>query len=279
VNLTSATNATIFDGQGKGTIQNDDSQPTISINDVTADEGNAGLTAFGFTVSLSNPSAQTGTVSRQTANGSASAGSDYTALGAATITFNPGETSKPVTVNVNGDTAIEPNETFFVNLSGATNATIADNQGLGTIQNDDLSSSGACTITGTSGNDVLTGTPGNDVICGLGGDDQLSGLGGRDVLRGGSGKDLALGGADADLLLGDTGYDDLRGQGGNDTIRGGEGGDSLLHGGPGSDALFGENGIDTLNTQDGVAGNDRADGGSSSDKCTFDSGDFLVSCP
>jgi Ca2+-binding RTX toxin-like protein len=56
-------------------------------------------------------------------------------------------------------------------------------------------------------------------------------------------------------------------------------GDSLLLGGSGSDALFGQNGLDTLNSQDGVAGNDSANGGSASDKCTFDSGDFLVSCP
>ena len=125
-------------------------------------------------------------------------------------------------MSVNGDTAVEPNETFFVNLSGATNATTADSQGQGTIRNDDLSSSGACTITGTNGSDVLSGTAGTDVICALGGDDQASGLGGRDVLRGGSGKDLLLGGDDADLLLGESGYDDLRGQLGNDTLRGGE---------------------------------------------------------
>ena len=185
-----------------------------------------------------------------------SAASDYNGVAAATLTFTPGETQKQVTVSVRGDTQVEPNGRFFLNVFNPTNATIADANGQGTIRNDDLSSSQSCTITCTSGNNVLTGTPGNDVICGLGGDDQLSGLGGRDVLLGGSGKDLALGGDDPDLLLGDTGYDDLRGQAGNDTLRGGEGGDSLLLGGSGSDALVGENGLDTLNTQDGVAGND-----------------------
>jgi uncharacterized delta-60 repeat protein len=255
-------------------------QPQISVNDVARLEGNAGLTSFEFTVSLSNPSSQTITVSRQTQNGTATtADSDYTALSAATITFNPNETQKQVTVNATGDTKIEPNEIFFLNLSGASNATIADGQGQGTIENDDLSASQPCTITGTSGSDVLSGTAGDDVICAGGGDDQVSGLGGRDVLIGGSGKDLLVGGADPDLLLGGGGYDDLRGQSGNDTLRGGEGGDSLLLGGSGSDALFGENGLDTLNSQDGVSGNDRADGGSASDKCTFDSGDFLVNCP
>jgi hypothetical protein len=57
------------------------------------------------------------------------------------------------------------------------------------------------------------------------------------------------------------------------------GGDALLVGAAGSDANFGENGVDRINTQDGVAANDSADGGDSSDNCTFDSGDFLTSCP
>jgi uncharacterized delta-60 repeat protein len=255
-------------------------KPQISVNDVARLEGNAGLTTFEFTVSLSKPSSQTITVSRQTQDGTATtADSDYTGLSAATITFNPNETQKQVTVNAAGDTKIEPDETFFVNLSGASNATIADGQGQGTIQNDDLSASQPCTITGTSGSNVLSGTAGDDVICAGDGDDQVSGLGGRDVLIGGSGKDLLVGGADPDLLLGGGGYDDLRGQSGNDTLRGAEGGDSLLLGGSGSDALFGENGLDTLNSQDGVSGNDRTDGGPASDKCTFDAGDFHVNCP
>ena len=55
-----------------------------------------------------------------------------------TLTFNPGVLTQTITVNVIGDTASEPNETFFVNLSGeATNATIAKGQGIGTILNDD----------------------------------------------------------------------------------------------------------------------------------------------
>ncbi|MEZ5427001.1 MAG: choice-of-anchor Q domain-containing protein [Pyrinomonadaceae bacterium] len=136
VNLTNPTNATINDNQGQGTIINDDST-SISINDVSQNEGNSGTTNFNFTVSLSQPNSQTVTVKYQTANGTATAPSDYTAIGATTLTFNPNETSKQVTVLVNGDTAVEPDETFFVNLSNPTNATIADNQGQGTILNDD----------------------------------------------------------------------------------------------------------------------------------------------
>ncbi len=77
------------------------------------------------------------TVDFATADGTATQPGDY-ASNTGTVTFAPGETSKTVTVQVNGDTAVEPNETFFVNLSNATgNATIADNQGVGTIVNDD----------------------------------------------------------------------------------------------------------------------------------------------
>jgi ribosomal protein L35AE/L33A len=136
VNLTVPTNATIGDGQGVGTIANDDVQPTISINDISQGEGNSGTTSFTFTVSLSAASSQTVTVNYATADGTATAGSDYQSA-SGTVTFNPGETTKPVTVLVNGDLVNEANETFFVNLSNAGNATISDSQGLGTITNDE----------------------------------------------------------------------------------------------------------------------------------------------
>ena len=136
LNLLGPVNATIADNQGVGTINNDDAQPTISINDVSVSEGNVGTTSAGFTVSLSGASGQTITVNYATADGTATAGSDYVA-GGGTVTFTPGQTSQPITVTINGDKAFEANEVFNVNLSGATNATIADNQGVGTITNDD----------------------------------------------------------------------------------------------------------------------------------------------
>ena len=139
VNLSNATgNATIADAQGVGTIVNDDvAASNISINDVSHNEGNSGQTAYDFTVSLNAAQAAPVTVDFATADGTATQPGDY-AANTGTVTFAPGETSKTVTVQVNGDTAVEPNETFFVNLSNATgNATIADNQGVGTIVNDD----------------------------------------------------------------------------------------------------------------------------------------------
>ncbi|MEH1819450.1 MAG: Calx-beta domain-containing protein [Nostoc sp.] len=110
--------------------------PTLSINDISVTEGNTGTTNATFTVTLSAASTSAVTVNYATANGTATSGSDYTAT-TGTLTFNPGNTSKTLTVAVTGDTIFEPNETFFVNLSNATNSTIADNQGLGTILNDD----------------------------------------------------------------------------------------------------------------------------------------------
>jgi glucose/arabinose dehydrogenase len=151
VNLTSPTNATISDNQATGIINNDDAQPTISINDVSLSEGNAGTSAASFTVSLSNPSYQTITVNYATADNTATAGSDYVAA-SGTATFMPGQLAQAVNVTVNGDTTFESNETFNVNLSGAANATIADNQGVGTINNDDLPGISINDVSVTEGN-------------------------------------------------------------------------------------------------------------------------------
>ena len=136
VNVTNVTGATVSDGQGLGTIQNDDT-PSLSINDVTANEGNSGTTTFNFTVTLNPASFQTVTVNYATADGTATAGSDYTAIPSTQLIFLAGETTKPVSVTVSGDTTVEPDDTFSVNLSSATNAIIDDSQGVGTISNDD----------------------------------------------------------------------------------------------------------------------------------------------
>jgi hypothetical protein len=118
------------------TIVDNDPQPSLTINDVSANEGNSGTTNFTFTVTLSAASGQSVTVNYAAADGTASQPSDYQAQ-SGLLTFTPGQTSQTVTVLVNGDAAVEPNETFNVNLSSATNATIADAQGVGTILNDD----------------------------------------------------------------------------------------------------------------------------------------------
>ena len=139
LNLSNPTNATISDAQAVGTIIDNDLAPILpqlSINDVTLTEGDNGTTNAVFTVNLSAASTQTINVNYATANGTATAGSDYTAT-SNTLSFAPGQTSKTITVQVKGDTLDEVNETFSLNLSSPTNATIADAQGIATIQDND----------------------------------------------------------------------------------------------------------------------------------------------
>ena len=136
VNLTNPTNASISDSQGIGTITNDDSQPTISINDVSANEGDSGTTNAEFTVSLSNASSQTITVNYATADNTATAGNDYSSA-AGTLTFTPGQMSQAVSIGINGDVLNEDSVAFNVNLTAPNNATINDAQGVGTIVDDD----------------------------------------------------------------------------------------------------------------------------------------------
>ena len=136
VNVSNVSGATLAKAQGVGTILNDDPLPSLSINDVSVTEGNSGTTSATLTVSLSAASGQVVTVNYATANGSAVAPTDYTSA-AGTLTFAPGVTTGIITIPVNGDTTPEADETFTVNLSGATNATVSDASGTVTIVNDD----------------------------------------------------------------------------------------------------------------------------------------------
>jgi uncharacterized repeat protein (TIGR01451 family) len=140
VNLSGASGATIADNQGVGTITDNDTAPSLSINDVSISEGNSGTKTLNFTVTLSAASGQTVTVNYATSSANpatATAGTDYQST-SGTLTFAPGDLTKTISVTINGDTTVEPDETFFVNLSGETNASVSDNQGVGTITNDDI---------------------------------------------------------------------------------------------------------------------------------------------
>jgi Tol biopolymer transport system component len=139
VALSNAANATIAKAQGTGTIVNDDSEtppPSLSIDDVSVPEGDAGSTNAVFTISLSAATTKDVSVHYDTADGSATAGSDYTATsGDAVIPL--GQTSTTVSVAVLGDTVVEGDETFTVNLSSPSNATLGRAQATGTIVDDD----------------------------------------------------------------------------------------------------------------------------------------------
>ncbi len=111
-------------------------KPFFTISNPTIVENNSGTNNLIFKVTLSTTSTQTITVNYATADNTATAGSDYTAT-TGTLTFTPGQISQDIIISVNGDTAIEPDETFLINLSNPSNALITDNQGLGTITNDD----------------------------------------------------------------------------------------------------------------------------------------------
>jgi Calx-beta domain/FG-GAP-like repeat len=137
VNLSNPTYAQLDSTQALGIIEDD--EPYVSIDGGGAVvEGNSGTKNVTFTVTLSAASDAPVTVTYATADGSATAGSDYQAQNG-TLTFAPGETSKPITVLVNGDRIGEANEAFFVVLSNPGNATIADGtgQGTGTILDDE----------------------------------------------------------------------------------------------------------------------------------------------
>jgi ELWxxDGT repeat protein len=134
VNLSDATNATILDAQGVGTIVDD--EPRISIGDTSRGEGNIGQTAFTFTVQLSVAYDVAVTVDYATAGGSATAGSDFQAA-SGTLTIPAGQTTGTITILVNGDRLPEANEVFSVNLSNPLNAGIADGQGVATIMDDE----------------------------------------------------------------------------------------------------------------------------------------------
>lgn len=137
VNLSDPLNAIVLDPQGQGTIANDDSSPTVRISDASKAEGDAGLAGAVFDVTLSNPSSQVVSVRYATADGSAIAPEDYVAVALSTLTFAPGEVSKSISINLKGDTVFEFDEEFSVDLSDPTNVTIGDEQGQGTIANDD----------------------------------------------------------------------------------------------------------------------------------------------
>ena len=138
VDVTNASGASVLDAQGTGTIQNDDS-PVLSINDVIQAEGNNATSIFTFTVSLSLPAPLGGvTFDLATQDNTATvANSDYVARSLASQTIPAGQQTYSFDVTINGDIVAEPNESFFVNVTNVSGASLLDGQGAGTIQNDD----------------------------------------------------------------------------------------------------------------------------------------------
>ncbi|TCM12143.1 Calx-beta domain-containing protein [Novosphingobium sp. PhB165] len=135
VNLSEASGGTISRASGTGTIvDNDFVQVTFAVaNAAAVDEGSPLI----FTVTKSNVTTATTSVSYATANGSAAAGSDYVAT-SGTLTFGPGEYSKTVSVATIDDTSYEADETVLLNLNNPTGGTISVAQASGTIKANDM---------------------------------------------------------------------------------------------------------------------------------------------
>jgi len=155
VELYDASGATIMAPLGKGVIVNDD-YSSLSINDVKKEEGNSGITPFTFTVSLDQVDIEDVTVTYTTYdNAATTADSDYEAK-TEDVTISAGENNATFTIDVNGDTKVEPDEDFYVILSNATsNHTISDNNGTGTILNDDEVTISITDVNLTEGNSGL----------------------------------------------------------------------------------------------------------------------------
>jgi serralysin len=178
---------------------------------------------------------------------------DYTAVPPTFITFNPGESSKTITVAVKGDTKFEPNETFGIKLIQSLNSSVTKTTGIATINNNDKQTIAPPTpttpptptspgdtkpvfneITGTSGDDILSGTSRAEIIVGEDGNDTIRGLGGDDLLFGSNGNDKIYGGDGNDRIYGRDGTDQLSGDAGDDVLIGGFRND-VLTGGVGKD--------------------------------------------
>ena len=170
VTLSAPVNATIGVGTATGTINNDDTAPSVSVSDVSVSEGNSGTTPVTFTVIVNAVSGLPATVNYATSNGSASAPGDYTAK-SGSVTIPAGSTSATFTVNVVGDNLYEGDETFTVTLSGPVNATLGTASTTATIENDDappaVSVANAFRTEGDTGTSAMVFTVSLDAVSGL----------------------------------------------------------------------------------------------------------------
>lgn len=138
VNIGVRTGAIVQNNQAIGTILDDDRLPSLSIADASVNEGSLGSRDLSFTVSLSKASGRNILVSYATADGTGRSHSDYSSRNG-TLAFAPGETTKAFSVPIQGDVVVESDETFYVLLTGPSNASVSRARGTGTILNDDIS--------------------------------------------------------------------------------------------------------------------------------------------
>ena len=284
-----------------------DPNPKLSINDVKVVEG-LDRKAFVTVVLSGGGSSQTVNVNYSTNDGTAKEGTNYTGLSLGVITFNPGETTKTISVAIADNSIIETDRSFTVSLSNPVGVAIADGSATVTITDTFVATESTVlapgvenlTLTGTA-NINGTGNSNNNTITGNSGDNILNGGTGKDTLIGGVGNDTYTvdnildvvteglnGGTDlvqssVTYTLSDnvenltlTGITAINGTGNslNNTITG-NGGNNTLNGGTGADTLNGGAGNDSLlgdtgnDTLNGGAGNDSLVGGIGNDTYLF----------
>lgn len=131
--------------------------PTLSISGASISEGDSGTKTLDFNVTLTSAATSAVTFSASTTNGSATAPSDFVALSGAPFSIGIGSSSTVVSVTINGDTDVEPEEQFTVTLSSLSGASAGTLVATGTIQNDDVATTPIWTIQGTGAVSTLAG--------------------------------------------------------------------------------------------------------------------------
>ena len=161
VNLSNPAGAILADDRVVASIVDADPLPSVTIQDVVITEGKSGIKNAKFTLALSAPSGRTVSVNYATADGTATAVSDYVAK-SGIVTWYAGTQTQTVYVPLVADAIAEPDEVFFLDLSNPVNAVLADDHGAATIINDDpapvLSIADAKALEGNSGTKTFTFT-------------------------------------------------------------------------------------------------------------------------
>ncbi|MCE2672784.1 MAG: VWD domain-containing protein [Microcystis sp. 53598_E5] len=272
-----------------GTIIDDDlPKINLSPSNQTVVEGLTTPQNASYTVTLSQASNQTVSVNYATANGTATAGSDYTAT-IGTLTFAPGVTTQVINIPILNNSLNEANEIFTLALSSPTNAILGAVTAATTTITDTLTAAVTTTLAANVENLTLTGAAaingtgnaGNNVITGNTANNLLNGGGGNDTLNGGAGIDTLIGGLGNDIYIVDSITDIIteNASAGTDTIQSsvtytiaalanvenltltgaaaingtGNAGNNVITGNSGNNILNGGAGLDTLT---GGAGND-----------------------
>lgn len=207
VTLSSATaGAAIGTAAATGSIRNDDTALSLSTA-LTVVEGQVSPQSVTYTVSLSFASALPVSVEYATADGTAFAGMDYTAV-AGTLNFAPGATSANISVPILNDNLVEDDETFALNLFTPTNGVLTTST-VTTTLSDTLKASVTTTLPANVENLLLIGTSaisgtGNASANRINGNvasNTLRGEAGADILNGEAGADTLTGGAEADTFV------------------------------------------------------------------------------